>query len=68
MPARFLTPVGAYDGRYFADDGIEIVNVGPGAGSAGPASNASVPAAQLTDAAIIHLAVVDELLGLGLAD
>lgn len=68
VPARFLTPVGAYDGRYFADDGIEIINVGPGAGSEGHATNESVPVAQLMDAAIIHLAVIDELLGLGLAD
>jgi acetylornithine deacetylase/succinyl-diaminopimelate desuccinylase family protein len=68
MPARFLTPVGAYDGRYFADDGVEILNVGPGAGSEGHASNESVPVAQLVDAAVIHLAVIDELLGLGSAD
>ena len=68
MPARFLTPVGAYDGRYFADDGVEIINVGPGAGSEGHASNESVPIAQLVDAAFIHLAAIDELLGLGSAD
>ena len=68
VPARFLTPVGAYDGRYFADDGIEIINVGPGAGSEGHASNESVPVAQLVDAAVIHLAVIDELLGLGTAN
>ena len=67
-PARFLTPVGAYDGRYFADDGIEIINVGPGAGSEGHASNESVPVAQLVDAAVIHLAVIEELLGPGTAD
>jgi len=65
--SRFLTPVGAYDGRHFADDGIEIINVGPGAGSEGHASNESVPVAQLLDAAVIHLAVVDELLGFGAA-
>ena len=67
VPARFLTPVGAYDGRYFADDGIEIINVGPGAGSEGHASNESVPVAQLLDAAVIQLAAIDELLGLGIA-
>ena len=62
--AEFLTPIGAYDGRYFADDGIEIVNVGPGAGAEGHATNESVPVAQLVDAALIHLDVVDRLLGL----
>lgn len=63
-PARFITPLGAYDGRYFADDGIEIINVGPGTGSEGHASNESVSVAQLVDAAIIHLDVVERLLGL----
>ena len=62
--AEFLTPIGAYDGRYFADDGIEIVNVGPGAGAEGHATNESVPVAQLVDAALIHLDVVERLLGL----
>ena len=63
-PARFLTPVGAYDGRYFADDGIEIINVGPGSGAEGHSTNESVLVMQLVDAAIIHLGVVEELLGL----
>ena len=63
-PARFLTPVGAYDGRYFADDGIEIINVGPGSGAEGHSTNESVLVMQLVDAAIIHLDVVEELLGL----
>jgi len=62
--ARFLTPVGAYDGRYFADDGIEIINMGPGAGSEGHASNESVPVSELVDAAVIQLAVIDDLMGL----
>ncbi|MDP6785854.1 MAG: M20/M25/M40 family metallo-hydrolase [Rhodospirillales bacterium] len=62
--AQFLTPVGAYDGRYFADDDIEIVNVGPGAGAEGHATNESVPVTQLVDAAVIHLDVVERLLGL----
>jgi succinyl-diaminopimelate desuccinylase len=65
VPAQFLTPVGAYDGRYFADDGIEIVNVGPGAGAEGHATNESVAVQQLVDAAVIHLDVVERLLGLG---
>ena len=38
-PATFSTAIGVSDGRYFADDGIEIVNFGPGIGSDGHASN-----------------------------
>ena len=63
-PAEFLTPIGAYDGRYFADDGIEIVNVGPGSGAEGHATNESVAVQQLVDAAVIHVDVVERLLGL----
>ena len=62
--ARFLTPVGAYDGRYFSDDGIEIINVGPGSGTEGHATNESISVMQLVDAAIIHRDVVERLLGL----
>ena len=62
--ARFLTPVEAYDGRYFADDGIEIINVGPGSGAEGHTPNESISVMQLVDAAVIHLDVVERLLGL----
>ncbi|MDP6884609.1 MAG: ArgE/DapE family deacylase [Rhodospirillales bacterium] len=61
--ARFLTPVGACDGRYFADDGIEIINVGPGTVAEGHAANESVSVMQLVDAAVIHFDVVKRLLG-----
>ena len=64
LEARFLTPVGAYDGRYFAGDGIEIINMGPGAGSEGHASNESLPVTELLDAAMIQLSVIDDLVGL----
>ncbi len=63
--ARFATAIGVSDGRYFTDDGIEIINFGPGAGAKGHAANESVPVDQLIDAALIQLAVVDTLLGLG---
>ncbi|MFQ5970915.1 MAG: M20 family metallopeptidase [Alphaproteobacteria bacterium] len=63
-PARFLDAVGVSDGRYFADDGIEIVNFGPGAGTEGHAANESVPITQLVDAALIQLDAVKRLLGL----
>lgn len=60
----FLNAVGASDGRYFADDGIEIISLGPGAGEDGHSANESVAVAQLVDAAIIHLNAIDRLLGL----
>ena len=63
--ARFVTAIGASDGRHFANDGIEIINFGPGAGAKGHAANESVPVDQLVDAALIQLAVVDSILGLG---
>ena len=64
-PPRELIAVGASDGRYFADDGIEILTFGPGAAHEGHAANESVPLADLAPAAEIQLAVVEELLGLG---
>ena len=64
-PPRFLNATGVSDGRYFADDGIEIVNFGPGAGAQGHAANESVPIEQLVDAALIQRDLVARLLGLG---
>ncbi len=63
--ARFLTATGVSDGRYYADDGIEIVNFGPGSGAQGHAANESVPIDQMVEAAHIQLAVVRKLLGVG---
>jgi acetylornithine deacetylase/succinyl-diaminopimelate desuccinylase family protein len=63
-PARFLNATGVSDGRYFADDGIEIVNFGPGAGAEGHAANESVPIDQLVAAALIQRDLVARLLGL----
>jgi acetylornithine deacetylase/succinyl-diaminopimelate desuccinylase family protein len=60
----FVDSVGAFDGRFFADDGIEIVNFGPGEGSEGHKSNESLPADQLADSARIQLRMVENLLGL----
>ena len=60
----FLTPVGAFDGRHFVDDNIEIINVGPGEGSEGHAPNESISIDELLDAAAIHLEVINSLLGL----
>ena len=64
-PLRELRAVGASDGRYFADDGIEILTFGPGAADQGHTANEFVPIADLAPAAEILLAVVEELLGLG---
>ncbi|HUA55906.1 MAG TPA: ArgE/DapE family deacylase [Candidatus Sulfotelmatobacter sp.] len=64
-PARFLNATGVSDGRYFADDGIEIVNFGPGAGAQGHAANESVPIDQIVQAALIQRDLVARLLGLG---
>lgn len=61
--ARFLNATGVSDGRYFADDGIEIINFGPGSGAQGHAANESVPIDQMVTAAEIQLAMVQDLLG-----
>ena len=37
--AKFLSSIGVSDGRYFADDNINIINIGPGTGSEGHKSN-----------------------------
>jgi acetylornithine deacetylase/succinyl-diaminopimelate desuccinylase family protein len=62
-PVRFLNATGVSDGRYFADDGIEIVNFGPGSGAQGHAANESVPIDQMVDAALIQLRLLEDLLG-----
>lgn len=60
---KFLNATGVSDGRYYADDGIEIINFGPGSGAQGHAANESVPIAEMVDAAKIQLEVVQRLLG-----
>jgi acetylornithine deacetylase/succinyl-diaminopimelate desuccinylase family protein len=60
----FVDSVGAFDGRFFADDGIEIVDFGPGEGSEGHKSNESLPADQLAASGRIQLRMVENLLGL----
>jgi acetylornithine deacetylase/succinyl-diaminopimelate desuccinylase family protein len=61
--AKFLNATGVSDGRYYADDGIEIINFGPGSGAQGHAANESVPIAEMVEAAIIQLDVVRRLVG-----
>jgi acetylornithine deacetylase/succinyl-diaminopimelate desuccinylase family protein len=60
--AKFLNATGVSDGRYYADDGIEIINFGPGSGAQGHAANESVPIAEMVAAARIQLEVVSRLL------
>ena len=36
---EFLSSIGVSDGRYFADDKVNIINVGPGSGDEGHKSN-----------------------------
>lgn len=62
-PARFSAAIGVSDGRYFADDGIEIVNFGPGIGSEGHASNESVSVDSLRTSALILDQAFDNLIG-----
>jgi acetylornithine deacetylase/succinyl-diaminopimelate desuccinylase family protein len=62
-PAQFLNATGVSDGRYYADDGIEIINFGPGSGAQGHAANESVPIAEMVQAAEIQLGLVKALLG-----
>jgi acetylornithine deacetylase/succinyl-diaminopimelate desuccinylase-like protein len=58
---KFLNATGVSDGRYYADDGIEIINCGPGSGAQGHAANESVPIAQMVEAAEIQLDMVQRL-------
>ncbi len=60
---KFLNATGVSDGRYYADDKIEIINFGPGSGAQGHAANESVPIAEMVEAAQIQLEVVERLLG-----
>jgi succinyl-diaminopimelate desuccinylase len=60
---KFLNATGVSDGRYYADDGIEIINFGPGSGAQGHAANESVPIDQMVEAAAIQLDVVRRLTG-----
>lgn len=62
-PAQFLNATGVSDGRYYAEDDIEIINFGPGSGAQGHAANESVPIAEMVQAADIQLGLVRQLLG-----
>jgi len=58
-----LNVVGASDARYFARDGVEILVTGPGDGADSHKPNEFVPLEELVDAALIHRAAVERMLG-----
>ena len=60
---KFLNATGVSDGRYYADDGIEIINFGPGSGAQGHAANELRADRQMVEAADIQLDVVRRLTG-----
>ena len=62
-PAGFSTAIGVSDGRYFADDDVEIVNFGPGVGTEGHASNESVSIESLRSSALILDQAFSNLIG-----
>jgi len=63
-PAAIGGAIGVSDGRYFADDGIEIVNFGPGVGSEGHAVDESVTIESLDNSARVLERLIEQLLGL----
>ena len=62
-PAEFSTAIGVSDGRYFADDNVEIVNFGPGIGTEGHACNESVSIESLRSSALILDRAFSDLIG-----
>ena len=58
-----LNALAVSDGRFFARDGIEIVNFGPGDGAVSHAANEFVTLAEMVDAALILRAFVKRILG-----
>ena len=62
-PPAVLNALAASDGRFFARDGIEIVNFGPGDGAVSHAANEFVPLAEMVDAALILRSFVERTLG-----
>ena len=47
--SKFLSSIGVSDGRYFADDDVNIINIGPGTGSEGHKSNEKLINKDLVD-------------------
>lgn len=64
-PVQFLNAMGVGDGRYFARDGIEIINFGPGDGAAGHAANEWLSIDELVASAAILLRATETVMGVG---
>ena len=60
----FINALAVSEGRYFADDEIEICNFGPGDGATSHAANEHVFIDQMVDAALILRETVDRYLAL----
>jgi succinyl-diaminopimelate desuccinylase len=61
-PPCFADATGVSDGRYFANDSIEIVNFGPGCSAQGHIANETVPIAEMVESALIQRAMTARLL------
>ena len=66
-PPEVLNALAASDGRFFARDGIEIVNFGPGDGAISHAANEFIPLAEMVEAALILRTFVERTLGFALS-
>ena len=63
-PPAVLNALAASDGRFFARDGIEIVNFGAGDGAVSHAANEFIPLTEMVDAALILRAFIERTVGL----
>ncbi len=63
QPPRDIAAIGASDARYFADDKVVLMTFGPGHAKDGHKPNEFVPLDELEQAALIQLAVIEDLLG-----
>ena len=62
-PIEFTNAIGVSDGRYFFDDNVEIVNFGPGIGSAGHSNNESIEISSMVNSALILNDAIGNILG-----
>ena len=58
---KFLSSIGVSDGRYFADDKVNIINVGPGTGDEGHKSNEKLLNSDLADYYLILMSFLKKL-------
>jgi acetylornithine deacetylase/succinyl-diaminopimelate desuccinylase-like protein len=61
-PARYLTALGAGDGRYFANDGIQIICMGPGDGAESHCPDEFVRLDELQQSLAIHWQFLNRML------